>query len=56
MATSGVRVEAIKAGALDYVVKSAEAFATMPRTVERALREWKLTHRTPGGRGRRKSA
>jgi DNA-binding NtrC family response regulator len=37
-----VAVEAIKAGALDYVVKSAEAFATMPRTVERALREWKL--------------
>jgi DNA-binding NtrC family response regulator len=37
-----VAVEAIKAGALDYVVKSAEAFATMPRAVERALREWKL--------------
>jgi DNA-binding NtrC family response regulator len=37
-----VAVEAIKAGALDYVVKSAEAFVTMPRTVERALREWKL--------------
>jgi len=37
-----VAVEAIKAGALDYVVKSAEAFATMPRTVDRALREWKL--------------
>ncbi len=37
-----VAVEAIKAGALDYVVKSAEAFATMPRVVERALREWKL--------------
>jgi len=37
-----VAVEAMKAGALDYVVKSAEAFATMPRTVERALREWKL--------------
>ena len=37
-----VAVEAIKAGALDYVVKSAESFATMPRTVERALREWKL--------------
>ena len=35
-------VEAIKAGALDYVVKSAEAFATMPRAVERALREWTL--------------
>jgi len=37
-----VAVEAIKAGALDYVVKSAEAFGMMPRTVERALREWKL--------------
>jgi DNA-binding NtrC family response regulator len=37
-----VAVEAIKAGALDYVVKSAEAFATMPRAVERALREWTL--------------
>jgi DNA-binding NtrC family response regulator len=37
-----VAVEAIKAGALDYVVKSVEAFTTMPRTVERALREWKL--------------
>jgi len=37
-----VAVEAIKAGALDYVVKSAEAFTMMPRTVERALREWKL--------------
>jgi len=37
-----VAVEAIKAGALDYVVKSAEAFVMMPRTVERALREWKL--------------
>ena len=37
-----VAVEAIKAGALDYIVKSAEAFGMMPRTVERALREWKL--------------
>ena len=35
-------VEAMKAGALDYVVKSPEAFAAMPRTVERALREWNL--------------
>ena len=35
-------VEAIKAGALDYVVKSVEAFVTMPRTVERTLREWTL--------------
>ncbi|MBK9990498.1 MAG: response regulator [Verrucomicrobia bacterium] len=35
-------VQAIKAGALDYTVKSPEAFAAMPQTVERALREWKL--------------
>ncbi|MBU4461147.1 MAG: PAS domain S-box protein, partial [Verrucomicrobia bacterium] len=35
-------VEVIKAGALDYVVKSPAAFATMPRTVEHALREWGL--------------
>ena len=37
-----VAVEAMKAGALDYVVKSPEALASMPRTVERALQEWKL--------------
>ncbi len=37
-----IAVEMMKAGAIDYVVKSAEAFADMPRTVERALREWKL--------------
>ncbi|NVN91029.1 MAG: EAL domain-containing protein [Desulfuromonadales bacterium] len=35
-------VTAMKAGALDYIVKSAEAFACLPQTVERALREWKL--------------
>jgi PAS domain S-box-containing protein/putative nucleotidyltransferase with HDIG domain len=33
-------VEAMKAGALDYIVKSPEAFASMPHAVERALREW----------------
>jgi PAS domain S-box-containing protein len=33
-------VEAMKAGALDYIVKSPEAFAGMPRTVERVLHEW----------------
>jgi PAS domain S-box-containing protein len=33
-------VEAMKAGALDYIVKSPEAFADMPRTVERVLHEW----------------
>jgi len=37
-----VAVEAMKAGAIDYVVKSSEVFAAMPRTVKRALREWNL--------------
>jgi putative two-component system response regulator len=37
-----VAVEAMKAGAIDYVVKSSETFAAMPRTVKRALREWNL--------------
>jgi two-component system cell cycle sensor histidine kinase/response regulator CckA len=36
-------VASIRAGALDYVVKSAEAFRDLPRTIERALREWRLT-------------
>jgi signal transduction histidine kinase len=35
-------VQAMKAGALDYVVKSSESFDKMPRIVERALREWRL--------------
>lgn len=35
-----VAVEAMKAGALDYVVKSASALADMPHTAGRALREW----------------
>ena len=35
-------VQAMKAGALDYIVKSPEAFADMPRAVARARREWKL--------------
>ena len=35
-------VHAIKSGALDYVVKSPAAFAELPHTVERALREWGL--------------
>ncbi len=37
-----IAVEALKAGAQDYVVKSPEAFAGMFRTLERALREWDL--------------
>ncbi len=35
-----VAVEALKAGALDYVVKSPEALASLPHVIERALREW----------------
>src|SRR5450631_2234614 len=35
-------VLAMRCGALDYLVKSPEAFNGLPRTVERALREWHL--------------
>ncbi|MGC4064933.1 MAG: PAS domain S-box protein [Polyangiaceae bacterium] len=35
-------VGAMKAGALDYIAKSADAFANLPRIVERAYREWEL--------------
>jgi PAS domain S-box-containing protein len=35
-------VEAMKSGALDYLVKSPETFSGIQRTVERALREWVL--------------
>ncbi len=35
-----VAVEAMKAGALDYVVKSGETLKAMPRIVQRGLREW----------------
>jgi PAS domain S-box-containing protein len=34
-------VEAMKLGALDYIVKSPEAFADIPRIVNRACSEWK---------------
>ena len=37
-----IAVEALKAGALDYIVKSSEAFAEMPHRIKRALREWNL--------------
>jgi len=36
-----VAVEAMKAGALDYVVKSPEILSEIPRVAERALREWR---------------
>lgn len=35
-------VAAIRQGALDYIVKSPQAFAEMPHAVERALRSWRL--------------
>src|SRR6185369_13489744 len=35
-------VRALRAGALDYLVKSPEAFAGLPHAIERALREWRL--------------
>lgn len=37
-----VAVQALKAGALDYVVKSPETFAQMPRIVGSALKSWGL--------------
>jgi signal transduction histidine kinase len=37
-----VAVDALKAGALDYIVKSPESFAEMPRIVDRVMREWRL--------------
>ena len=35
-------VDALKAGALDYVVKSPETFAAMPRIITRNLTQWSL--------------
>jgi len=35
-----VAVESIKAGALDYVVKSSVTFKDMPRIAERAIQQW----------------
>ncbi len=45
MTSSGsetLAVEALKTGAIDYLVKSPQAFEDMPRTIERCLREWRL--------------
>jgi PAS domain S-box-containing protein len=42
----GAAVEAMRAGALDYVVKSDVTFLEMPHIIQRALREWEhLTER-----------
>src|SRR6056297_1638848 len=35
-------VAALKAGALDYIVKSPESFASIARIAERSLREWRI--------------
>jgi len=37
-----IAVETMKAGAIDYVMKSSEAFAAMSHTVERCLLDWNL--------------
>ncbi|MGV8120994.1 MAG: response regulator [Candidatus Xenobiia bacterium LiM19] len=37
-----IAVEAMKAGALEYLVKSAEAFAGIPRIIDRVMREWSM--------------
>jgi two-component system, cell cycle sensor histidine kinase and response regulator CckA len=45
MTSSGdekIAVKAMKAGALDYIVKTTESFKAMPHTIERSLHEWKL--------------
>ncbi len=36
-----VAVEAIRAGALDYIVKSQAAFIELPHVVQRAIRQWR---------------
>jgi PAS domain S-box-containing protein/putative nucleotidyltransferase with HDIG domain len=38
-----VAVNALKSGALDYVVKSQETLMDMPHIAERALRQWRIT-------------
>ena len=37
-----VAVDAMRAGALDYLVKTPESFAALPRIARRSLREWDL--------------
>ncbi|MBV1876561.1 MAG: response regulator [Pseudomonadales bacterium] len=36
-----IAVQAIKLGALDYLVKSPEAFTSLPQTISRVMREWR---------------
>src|SRR4030095_10045164 len=35
-------VEAIKSGALDYIVKSSESMIDMPHIAERVIQQWKI--------------
>jgi FixJ family two-component response regulator len=51
-----VAVEAMKAGAIDYIEKSAAAFAAIPRSVERALREWDLLQARKRAESQRETA
>ena len=43
-------VEAMKAGALDYVVKSPATFSDMPRIAERVLQQWHQRNELSGAR------
>ena len=45
-------VEAMKAGAIDYVVKSPSTFADMPRIAERALQQWQQLVESSGANQR----
>jgi len=38
-------VEAMKSGALDYIVKSSESMTDMPHIAERAIQQWKILQR-----------
>lgn len=40
--TEEIAVQALKSGAIDYVVKSSETFAFMPQKISAVMREWAL--------------
>ena len=48
MGNEAVAVAAMKLGAADYLIKSPETFADMPRLVHRALLSRKISHGTAG--------
>jgi signal transduction histidine kinase/DNA-binding response OmpR family regulator len=45
LGNENLAVEIMKSGAIDYVVKSATAFADLPHIARRALRNWENIHR-----------